>query len=181
MIELITVIVLMGVLGAIGASRFFDNQVFESRAYADQSLGLIRYAQKLAIAQNREVFVQSTPGGFALCFTTNCAAGSLVPDPAGSNNGSSATRAHCIANAVYVPNWACAGRPANVAVAAAVARPEFANGGYFFFDSMGRPHNNNDAVGAVSTFVAPLTLNFSSGNSIFTIIVEPETGYAHTP
>ena len=57
MVELVTVIVVMGILGAIAASRFFDGDTFAGRAYSDQVKSVIRYAQKLAIAQNRRVFV----------------------------------------------------------------------------------------------------------------------------
>ncbi|GJI87050.1 hypothetical protein RugamoR1_02130 [Rugamonas sp. R1(2021)] len=179
MIELITVIMLMGILGAIGASRFFDNQFFESRVYADQAKILFRYAQKLAIAQNREVFVRSEPAGFALCFTLGCPAGSLVPDPGGGNSGTSVTRTYCVFNGVYVANWACVGRPGNVAAAAVPARNEFAGGAFFFFDAMGRPHNNGDAVGAASTFATAMPITFTSGSTGFSVTIEAETGYVH--
>ena len=59
MVELIVMLVLIGILGTIAGSRFYDTQVFEARTYADQAKALIRYAQKLAISQNRNVFVRS--------------------------------------------------------------------------------------------------------------------------
>jgi len=45
MVELVTVMVVIGILGAIGASRFFDNNTFAGRAYADQAKSVVRYAQ----------------------------------------------------------------------------------------------------------------------------------------
>jgi MSHA pilin protein MshC len=36
-IELVTVLIVVGIVGAIGVGRFFDNRVFENRAYADQA------------------------------------------------------------------------------------------------------------------------------------------------
>ena len=179
MVELVTVIVLIGILGAIGASRFADSTLFASRTQTDQVKSLIRYAQKLAIAQNRDVFVRSRPAGFAVCYTANCAAGSLAPDPAGGNNGSAATRIECVSNNLYVANWACIGTPAGTVVNTAPARNEFGAAGFFFFDAMGRPHNNGDVQGGVSTFLTRMTLTFSTGGNNFALAIEPETGYVH--
>jgi MSHA pilin protein MshC len=168
-VELITVIVLMGILGAIGVSRFFDNTVFESRAYADQAKAVIRYAQKLAIAQNRAIFVRANGNSFAVCSGATCLAAELVAAPGGSNSGSAATRNACQGNAT----WMCEGRPANVAV---VVNPPLAANGVFFFDAMGRPYNGGDAVNGLSTF-QQTTFTFSSGASAFPIVIWPETGY----
>jgi MSHA pilin protein MshC len=167
MIELITVIVLIGVLGAIGASRFFDNSVFENRTYADQAKAIIRYAQKLAIAHNRAVFVRVDGNSFAVCTTSACAAADQLAAPGGSNSGSAATRNFCQASTT----WMCEGRPAKVAVNASPAI-----NGAFYFDALGRPYNGNDAIGGVSTF-QQTALTFSSGTSNTRIVIWPETGY----
>ena len=179
MIELITVILLVGILGGIGASRFFDDKAFEGRAYADQAKFMIRYAQKLAIAQNREVFVRSDVNGFAVCFDAACTSANLAPDPGVSNTGRSYTKAYCLSGGTYLANWLCVGKPANVAVSTVPARNELAAGGYFFFDAMGRPHNKGDAVGGVSTFVAAMPMTFTSGTSSVIVTIEAETGYVH--
>ena len=172
-VELVTVIVVMGILGAIGASRFFDNDTFAGRAYSDQAKSVIRYAQKLAIAQNRQVFVVATPARLAVCFTSNCNnAADLAFAPGSSNSGSTATRAVCTLGNNYVANWMCEGTPANVAVAGTPAS------GIFSFDSMGRPFNFN-AVAGLSSFVAPLTLTFTSGASVYQFTVAAETGYVY--
>ena len=181
MVELIMVMVIIGILGAIAGNRFFDNQVFEARNYADQSRGLIRYAQKLAIAQNRPVYVRSTPDGFAVCFDRYAACASAADRaqaPGGTNNGSAATRAVCIngANNAYVANWACIGRPAAVSIASTAQRAEMAAGGSFFFDGMGRPYNSGDDASGASSFTR-LSLNISSGSQVATLNVEAETGY----
>ena len=172
MVELVVVIVVMGILGAIGASRFFDGDTFAGRAYSDQAKSLIRYAQKLAIAQNRQVFVVATPASFAVCFTFNCNnAAALAFAPGGSNSGSTATRAACTLNNTYVANWMCEGTPANVAVVGTPAN------GIFSFDRMGRPLNYDVALGLSSSFGAPLTLTFTSGASLYRLTVQAETGY----
>lgn len=169
MVELITVIVLIGVLGAIGASRFFDNTVFESRAYADQAKAIIRYAQKLAISQNRAIFVRANGNSFAVCSGATCAPAELVTAPGGGNSGSTATRNACQGDAT----WMCEGRPANVAV---VVNPPLAADGVFYFDAMGRPYHSVDAANGPSTFQRT-TFTFSSGANNFPVVIWPETGY----
>ncbi|HWW70338.1 MAG TPA: MSHA biogenesis protein MshC [Duganella sp.] len=178
MVELITVIVLVGILGAIGASRFFDNTVFESRGYADQAKSLVRYAQKLAIARNRPVFVRADQGGFAVCFQVNCAADAdLATAPSGGNSGSSRTRAYCVLGGAYVSRWLCEARPATVVQTGdGVATPQV-NG--FYFDAMGRPYNIGDAIGA-STF-APMTVTFVSDTSRYQFVIAADTGYVYEP
>ncbi|KQQ40324.1 hypothetical protein ASF61_06020 [Duganella sp. Leaf126] len=184
MIELITVMLIVGLLGAVAGSRFFDHQVYAARAYADQVAALIRYAQKLAIAQNRPVTVRSTPGGFAVCFDGNattapCATpASLAQAPGGANDGSAATRAFCTdrASGRYVSNWACLGSPLSVQVTSSAPRAEMATGGFFVFDAAGRPFNGSDALNGASSFTR-LTLNISSGNQRVTLNVEAESGY----
>jgi MSHA pilin protein MshC len=67
MTELITVIVIVGIMGAMVAPRFFDNDVFQSRGAADQARAALRYAQKMAIAQRRPVRVIFTSASPASC------------------------------------------------------------------------------------------------------------------
>ena len=57
MTELITVIVIMGILAAIAVPRFFDRGTFDSRGFYDQTIATLRYAQKAAISQHRLVCV----------------------------------------------------------------------------------------------------------------------------
>ena len=174
MVELITVMVVIGILGAIGASRFFDNNTFAGRAYSDQAKSIIRYAQKLAIAQNRQVFVVATPARLAVCFTFNCNnAAALAFAPGSGNSGSTATRAACTLSNVYVASWMCEGTPANMAVAGTPAN------GIFSFDRMGRPLNYDVVSNSSSGFLAPLVLTFTSGASDYRLTVEVETGYVH--
>ncbi len=48
-IELVTVIVLLGILGAYIAPKWFNRTDFEQRGYFDELLQAARYAQKLAV------------------------------------------------------------------------------------------------------------------------------------
>jgi MSHA pilin protein MshC len=170
MIELITVIVVVGILAAIGASRFFDNTVFESRAYADQVKSMMRYAQKLAIAQSRQVFVSTESTRFAVCFTAACATqNSHAGAPGGANSGSKTTKANCLVANVNTVGWLCEAPPASVNVAGS----GLGFGASFYFDSMGRPWNSDNTASATRTYT------FTSGTSVNTINVEAESGYVH--
>jgi MSHA pilin protein MshC len=170
LIELVTVIILMGVLGAIGASRFFDSSAFENRAYADQAKTIIRYAQKLAIARNTYVFVRTNGNSFAVCSTAACNAADIIPAPGGSNSGSRVTRANCLQNGAYVANWMCEGRPAGVAVAG------FGNSASIYFDALGRPYNGATPIGTASNFVTT-DVTFTSGTNVVHLRIWQETGY----
>ncbi len=57
MVELITVMVIAGVLAAVAVAKYFDKSAFESRGFYDQVISTLRYAQKAAIAQHRLVCV----------------------------------------------------------------------------------------------------------------------------
>lgn len=58
--------VIIGILAAVAAPRFFDNNVFQSRGFADQVQASLRYAQKQAIAQRRNVCVAMTANDIIL-------------------------------------------------------------------------------------------------------------------
>lgn len=170
MVELITVIIIMGVLGAIGASRFFDNTTFENRAYADQAKTILRYAQKLAIAQNRSIVVRTNGASFAVCTSSACGAGDLFAAPGGSNSGSRFTRANCVVAGAYVASWMCEGRPATVTVGGLGAD-------FISFDALGRPYTGVTATGVATPFANEMTITFTSGANTSRIVIWRETGY----
>lgn len=186
MIELITVMVIMGIVSAVAAARFFDRGTFDVRAYADQTKALIRYAQQLAIAQNRPIYVSATGARFALCSKAACdSAAVLVSAPSGGNSGNSATRSQCRLNGSYVSTWMCEALPTGIQLASSRAS-EAGPGGVFYFDAMGRPYNSADQArisasneaGQPSSFTR-LTLTLSSTKASIDLLVEPETGYVH--
>jgi MSHA pilin protein MshC len=67
--ELITILVIAGILAAVAVPRFFDNDVFLSFGAADQVRAALRYGQKVAIAQHRNVNVTITSGANSDCGT----------------------------------------------------------------------------------------------------------------
>jgi MSHA pilin protein MshC len=64
LIELVTSIVLIGILSAIAAPRFFDSNDFAERGYADEVASTLRLARKVAIASDCEVRVTLGAGNY---------------------------------------------------------------------------------------------------------------------
>ena len=76
-------IVIVGILAAVAAPRFFDNNVFQSRGFADQVKASLRYGQKVAIAQNRFVCAAFTANSVTLTVGVTAACGSVLQPPSG--------------------------------------------------------------------------------------------------
>jgi MSHA pilin protein MshC len=163
-VELIVVMILVGVMAATGMSRFFGNKGFEAKAYADRIGGMLRYGQKLAIAQNRQLFVNLNGSRVALCYDAACT--TPVVAPAGSNSKKSNTQAQCVS-----ATWECEAPAAGVAYTSAVTG--------FYFDPLGKPFASGDAIGSADSTFATLTISVSGDNVNHNIIVEKETGYVH--
>jgi MSHA pilin protein MshC len=173
MVELIVVMVLVGILGAIGAARFFNRTGFDAAAFAERSAAMLRYAQKLAIAQNRNVYVQASSQGLRLCYSggSACALTSQVGAPAGANSGSAASRAFCTLAGTYVPAWECEGVPTGASM---TLNPGSA--GAFYFNGLGRPYLAGDT--GDSSFTG-LALSIKGEDFDRTISVAQETGYVY--
>jgi MSHA pilin protein MshC len=65
-IELVLVIVILAILGAVAGPRFFDNAAFDERGYYDELTSALRYAQKVAVASGCPVQVVIGVSGYAL-------------------------------------------------------------------------------------------------------------------
>jgi MSHA pilin protein MshC len=83
LVELILVMVIAGILAAVAVPRLVGRNSFDTRGFADQLAATVRYAQKLAIAQRRDVYVQVTAADATLCYvaTSPCPAASHAPGP----------------------------------------------------------------------------------------------------
>jgi MSHA pilin protein MshC len=71
LIELIMVIIIIGIMAVSAMPHFADRSMFESRGFHDETLSLLRYAQKTAIAQRRTVCVSLGASGVALTIDTD--------------------------------------------------------------------------------------------------------------
>ena len=81
LVELVMTIVILGIIAAVAAPRFFDNNVFQSRGFADQVQATLRYAQKEAIAQRRNVCVALTASTISLTIASASGATSACDSP----------------------------------------------------------------------------------------------------
>ena len=64
LVELITVIVILGILAAMAGPRFFSERPFADRGYADELAAALRDAQKEAVASGCWVSVDVTSTGY---------------------------------------------------------------------------------------------------------------------
>lgn len=91
------VIVMLGVLAVFAAPRMFNTGDFEARGFHDETLSLLRYAQKTAIAQRRTVCVALNGTGVTLTMDTGatpdgvCDAALAPPNPPRGGTGLAAT------------------------------------------------------------------------------------------
>lgn len=167
MIELIAVLIIIGVLGAIAATRYFDRTSFDADTFTDQTRAMLRYGQKLAVAQNRNVFVRLDGKSVALCFDDDCTPADRIVAPSGANSGSAETRKFCGNSA----SWFCEAAPSGISYSTT------GTAALFRFDALGKPFAASDGE-AVSSFVKAV-VTIGGDGATRTVTVEPETGYVH--
>jgi len=152
MIELIMVIVILGVLAVFAVPRLFDSGDFYARGFHDETLSLLRYAQKAAIAQRRTVCVAFTSTSATLTMasaasTYNCATFVALTGP----NGTPTVNAK--PGVTFNPT-----------------SPATAADWNFNFDGLGQPIDGSG--------VAKATQNIKINNAT-DVVVEAVTGYVH--
>ncbi len=165
LVELITIIILLGILAAVAAPRFFDRSVFDNRGFHDQIISTLRHAQKTAIAQRRFVCVAFsavgvTPGKVTVTTgpDNSCGAPPLT-SPSGL------TPYEIISNNAFF---------------SAIPLPA----GNISFDCLGRPRSVGGGVACSDTTVATSGIltaltTITVDNYGASIAVERETGYVH--
>jgi MSHA pilin protein MshC len=152
LIELIMVIVMLGVLAVFAAPRLFNSSDFYARGFHDETLALLRYAQKTAIAQRRTVCVAFTSSSATLSIATNAATSTCdMPLSGPSQNCTAGTPVGakgCItarSGVLFSPN------PSSLS-----------------FDGLGQP--------SAGQTIQVSTASGAAGNPI---VVEAQTGYVH--
>ena len=75
LVELVVTMIVIGILAFVALPRFADKSVFEARGFRDETISLLRYAQKSAVAQRRTVCVTVGSGGVSLTIDT-----AAIPD-----------------------------------------------------------------------------------------------------
>ncbi len=72
LLELVTVIVIVGVLALVAVPRLGDRGSFDSRGFYDRATAVVRTAQKTAVAWRRNVFVCVTEAQIVAGTTNDC-------------------------------------------------------------------------------------------------------------
>jgi len=70
LVELVTVVVILGILAAFAVPRFFDAQVFEERGFYEEVVAALRYGQKIAVGSGCPVQISIDASGYALAQQT---------------------------------------------------------------------------------------------------------------
>lgn len=76
LVELTATLVVIGIIAAVAAPRFISSDAFKSRGFYDEATATVRYAQKIAIAQRRPVFVcvnAPSAGDISVSYASGCA------------------------------------------------------------------------------------------------------------
>lgn len=86
------VIVILGVLAVVAVPRIFNSNDFYARGFQDETRALLRFAQKTAIAQRRDVCVTVAATGVMLQIATdnpgtNCAGTLTLPNQPKAGSG----------------------------------------------------------------------------------------------
>ncbi|PWF47729.1 pilus assembly FimT family protein [Massilia glaciei] len=170
LVEMVLVIVIVGILSAVAAARIMDRGVTDSAVFAEQGRAMLRYAQKVAVAQNRDVHVRLDGASISLCYQpgAGCPAGARVRAPGGANSDSAATKAACGDS-----TWHCEAPPTNITLTTLPGITAF------YFDPIGKPFASTDVSPTTVSSFTTLTVRVSAGGSNRDTTVERETGYVH--
>jgi MSHA pilin protein MshC len=162
LIELVMVMVLLGVLSVYAAPRVLNTTDFHARGFHEETLSLIRYAQKTAVAQRRTV-----------CVTLTAAAPAKATLSMASVDSSSASSGVCD-KAVQGPNLNCVVPGLTGATGCISARSHIsysASPSVVRFDGLGQP------LGTTLAQVVQVASNYLDISK--TLTVEPVTGLVH--
>ena len=90
LVELITVIILLAILGVVALGRFTGGDAFAARGFFDDTVSAVRFAQKLAISSGCDVRVITTAGSYQLRQSSSCTADDFTANVANPANRSNA-------------------------------------------------------------------------------------------
>jgi MSHA pilin protein MshC len=155
LVELVMVMIVTGVLAVAVIPRFFNRQDFQDKGFYDETLAILRYGQKAAIAQRRTVCVTFTNTTVTLRIAAN-------PSPATCITGTPDSSTVDLMSPTGVSPFVVTAKGSAAFVGAPIS---------FKFNSLGQPLAANDTLlAAAQTFTV---------SGVGNITVEAETGYVH--
>ena len=153
LIELVVVLILVGILAMAVAPRFSQLDGFDAAGYSDQLRSILRYGQKAAVAQRRNVGVTYSASAASLCSYTGSVTGGCAANCAGGTN---------------VSTLALPGGKFRSARSASVTA------GTLCFDATGKPYDSGGALGSTRNIGI-----VDGGATVASIRIAAETGYVH--
>ncbi|MFT3849241.1 MAG: type II secretion system protein [Propionivibrio sp.] len=156
LIELITVMILIGILAVAALPRFFDN-TFSERGFRDGVKAAVQHARRISVASRRYVCVTTTPGAGAAGFVAITMDTTLPENAADNVNCAVAVTLPSPVQGCAAANQVCA--PRGVAL----------GGDSAIFDPLGRP------VAATRALQADVLSITTTGQANITI--QPDTGW----
>ena len=156
LVEMVTVMIVVGILAVVVLPRFANLNDFETVGVADQLDSLILYARETAVAQRKMVYLDFSTDPPLLCPSTstpvcgalaNCSSTAAIPLPASY---------HQARTSVTVTD-------------------NLATTGQICFDALGRPYDSSGPLSATKT----VSVKDQTGATVKTLTVENETGYVH--
>ncbi len=158
LIELIMVIFMLGVLAMFAAPRIFYSNDFNTHGFHDETLSLLRYAQKAAIAQRRMV-----------CVTFDTASALHNVSLTMENPTLTTTPIICNVNLTGPKGES----PAKIT---AKTRVTYSSASNLIFNGLGQPVDS-----LRKTLTANTTVQVANGGTAIaqSIAIESDTGYVH--
>ncbi len=115
LVELVVIMLVLGILSAYVAPKFFNLDDYRSRAAYDEMAGALRYAQKLAVGTGCEVQVTVAGNSYALQqHSTDCTTGGFTTisnHPVTSNSLEGVTLSATTANFIFDALGSCSASP----------------------------------------------------------------------
>lgn len=87
LVELVVTMIIVGILAVMALPRFADRSIFQDRGFQDETKSLLRYAQKSAVAQRRNVCVTLANTGVTLMIDNTGSCDGTLTLPSSPNGG----------------------------------------------------------------------------------------------
>ncbi|HYD78411.1 MAG TPA: prepilin-type N-terminal cleavage/methylation domain-containing protein [Paucimonas sp.] len=149
LVELVVTLVIIGILAAVVMPRLIDRDIFEARGFYDQTMSMLRYAQKTAVAQRRNVCVAFTSTSLSLTIAAQAGSAEACTENLRGPDGNAPYAITAPGNITYTTTAGAVTTPAG-----------------FTFSALGQAVLGANQVFRVSGFSRDIT-------------IERETGYVH--
>ena len=160
LIEILTVVVILGICGAIIVPQLGGREDLRTASAARQVMADLIYAQNRAISTQQKHYVQFNGNTYTLSTRAD-------------DSAALATITHPITKNPYVQALAVAGTPLEFVT---IQSANFAGQVSMGFDEFGAPFSFDPASNTMTAMAAIGTIKLTSGTYSMTISVEPYTG-----